>query len=101
MQRLLDSGADAEAHSAEYAFVTVTVRDTDHKILLRLSDKVHHFKRRLTEYIPSLLYRDIRLTFDGRTLDVWLTCEREGLKQGSHVLCHLENQSNTAVEVQP
>ena len=99
MQILLESGADKNVHSVEYAFVTVTVLGTDHKLLLQLIDFVFGLKRRIIDDILSgretLRVEDVLLVLDDKIMDERQICMTAGLKEGSHVHCHLENQPTT------
>ena len=107
MRRLLDSGADGNVQDLGYAFITVSVDNTDHKLLLRLLDSVGHLKQRITKEIPSVLEtltadptRSVRLIFDGKPLiDESLECKELGLRQGSTVSCLFESGS-TGTEAQ-
>ena len=113
MQRLLDNGADEKASkkkSGEYAFITVTVLDTDHSVLLRLTYYALELqeKKRIVEDIlvetrkdEIDLIRSVRLIFQDRTLgEDYRSCKQEGLEQASHVLCRFENQSVADMEAQ-
>ena len=107
MRRLLDSGADGNIQDLGYAFITVSHATTNHKFLLQLLEYVGKLKQRITKEIPSVLEaltadptRSVRLIFDGKTLmDESLVCEEVGLRQDSHVSCHVESGS-TGTEAQ-
>ena len=107
MRRLLDRGADGNVEDLGYAFITVSVVDTDHKFLLQLLDTVRHLKQRIIKEIPSVLEtltadltRSVRLIIDGKTLiDESLECKEVGFGQGSHVSCLVESGS-TGTEAQ-
>lgn len=107
-QRLLDLGVDEKAKGRGHAFITVTVLGVDHKLLIELVDSVRRLKKRLIRDIPSILetLKDedpnlVRLVLDDKTLEnPYQVCSKAGLKDGSHVFCHLEKHSSTDMEAQ-
>lgn len=80
--------------------ITVTIFDADHNLLLRLSDSIGQLKQRIVGEIPPVtetLAADpaqaLMLKYDDRILqNENHSCKQEGLKQGSRVLCLLENR---------
>ena len=100
LQVLLETGADGNVQGVEYAVITVTIFDTDHKLLLRLSDSIGQLKQMIIEALPPVkenLAADptqaLMLKSNDRILqNESHSCKQEELRQGSRVLCLFENR---------
>lgn len=91
--------------------MTVIAANTDHSLLLRLSDSIGQLKQRVIQEMPSVtetLAADsnisVQLGYDGKVPgNESRSCMQEGLKHHSHMFRLFENGSNrsTIVELMP
>ena len=104
MEILIDRGADANVPST----ITVNYLNTNHNLLIGLHYSVGHLKEIISEELFSVdeelatqATRSVTLVYNDRVLgDESRSCREEGIREGGHLLCRLENRPITDMKAQ-
>lgn len=104
MEILIDRGADANVPST----ITVNYLNTNHNLLIGLHYSVGYLKEIISEELSSVYEelatqatRSVTLVYKDRVLgDESRSCREEGIREGGHLLCRLENRPITDMKAQ-